>query len=143
MTDFPTLPTFSYSSTSEIPTLLFTWSLKKIPLSGGASLYRPSYGVPTHSQIPPMQNFTLLLYYFVLNFLTLFHLPVCSCILDQEKQQDLKWMLSMWLQNSPDFSFGTAFMKVKHIKIYALTVYNNVFLLVCKNVILWHYNRQF
>ena len=52
-------------------------------------------------------------------------------------------MLSMWLQNSPDFSFGTAFMKVKHIKINGLTVYNNLFLLVGKNVILWHYNRQF
>ena len=39
----------------------------------------------------------------------------------------------MWLQNSPDFSFGTAFMKVKHIKINALTVYNNFFLLVLTN----------
>ena len=38
MTDFPTL---SYSSTCEIPTLLYTWSQKKVPLSGGASPYRP------------------------------------------------------------------------------------------------------
>ena len=52
-------------------------------------------------------------------------------------------MLSMWLQNFPDFSFGTAFMKVKHIKINALTVYNNFNVLVCKNVFLWHYNRRF
>ena len=28
------------------PTLLYTWSLKKVPLSGGASPYRPSQKVP-------------------------------------------------------------------------------------------------
>ena len=33
MTDFPT---HFYTSTCEIPTLLYTWSLKKVPLSGGA-----------------------------------------------------------------------------------------------------------
>ena len=38
MTDFPTL---SYTSTSEIPTLSYTWSLKKVPLLGKASPYRP------------------------------------------------------------------------------------------------------
>ena len=43
MTDFPTL---LYISTCEIPTLFYTWSLKKVPLSGRASLYRPLYGVP-------------------------------------------------------------------------------------------------
>ena len=37
MTDFPAL---LYTSTCEIPTLLYTKSLKKVPLSGGASLYR-------------------------------------------------------------------------------------------------------
>ena len=31
-----------YTLTSEIPTLSYTWSQKKVPLSGGASLYRPS-----------------------------------------------------------------------------------------------------
>ena len=41
MTDFPTL---LYPSTSEIATLSYTSSLKKIPLPGGASPYRPSYG---------------------------------------------------------------------------------------------------
>ena len=33
MTDFPTL---SYTTTSKIPTLSYSWSLKKVPLSGGA-----------------------------------------------------------------------------------------------------------
>ena len=33
MTDFPTL---LYTSTCEIPTLFYTWSLKKVPLLGGA-----------------------------------------------------------------------------------------------------------
>ena len=37
MADFPTL---LYSSTSESPNLLFTWSLKKVPLSGGVFPYR-------------------------------------------------------------------------------------------------------
>ena len=32
-TDFPTLP---YTSTSEIPTLSYTWGPKKVPLSGEA-----------------------------------------------------------------------------------------------------------
>ena len=36
-TDFSTL---SYNSTREISTLSYTWSLKKIPLSGGASPYK-------------------------------------------------------------------------------------------------------
>ena len=36
MTNFPT---HLYTSTSEIPTLLYTLSLKKVPLSGGASPY--------------------------------------------------------------------------------------------------------
>ena len=43
MTDFPTL---LYTSTCKIPTLLNTRSLKKVPLSGGASPYRPLWGVP-------------------------------------------------------------------------------------------------
>ena len=38
MTDFPTL---SYTSAREIPTLLYTRSLKKAPLSGGVSPYSP------------------------------------------------------------------------------------------------------
>ena len=43
MTDFPTL---LYTSTRETPTLSYAWSMKKVPLSGGAYPYRPSYGVP-------------------------------------------------------------------------------------------------
>ena len=35
-----------YTSASEIPTISYTWSLKKITLSGGASSYWPSKGVP-------------------------------------------------------------------------------------------------
>ena len=47
MTDFPTL---IYTSTCEIPTLLYTWSLKKVPLLGGASPYRPlQYPFPSPS----------------------------------------------------------------------------------------------
>ena len=41
MTDPPTL---LYTSTCEIPTLLYPWSLKKVALSGGASPYH--YGQP-------------------------------------------------------------------------------------------------
>ena len=37
MTDFPSL---LYASTCDIPTLLYAWSLKKVPLSGGAYPYR-------------------------------------------------------------------------------------------------------
>ena len=43
MTYFPVL---LYTLTSDIPTLLYTRSLKKLPPSGGASLYKPLYGVP-------------------------------------------------------------------------------------------------
>ena len=45
MTVFPTL---SYTSTSKIPTLnlSYTWSLEKVNRSGGASPYRPLWGVP-------------------------------------------------------------------------------------------------
>ena len=42
LTDFPTL---SYTSTSEFRSLSHTRSLKKVPLSGGPSLYRPLSGV--------------------------------------------------------------------------------------------------
>ena len=41
MTDFPTLLNIS---TSKIPTLSYTWSLKNVPLSGGASPYRTLKG---------------------------------------------------------------------------------------------------
>ena len=44
MTDFSSL---LYTSTCEIPTLLYTWSLKYVPFSGGASPYRPLSGVPS------------------------------------------------------------------------------------------------
>ena len=47
-TDFPAL---SYTSFSEIPTLSYTWSLKKVFLSGEAS-YRPLWGVPRGLQSP-------------------------------------------------------------------------------------------
>ena len=50
MTDFTTL---SYTSTSEIPALSYTWSLKRLPLLGGASPYRPLYRVPPP---PPHQT---------------------------------------------------------------------------------------
>ena len=43
MVDFATL---SFTSTIEIPTLSYTWSLIKVPHSGGASPYRPLWGVP-------------------------------------------------------------------------------------------------
>ena len=43
MTDFPIL---LYISTSETPTLLYTWSLKKIHLSDGASPYWPLWEEP-------------------------------------------------------------------------------------------------
>jgi len=39
-------PLLSYTSTSEIRTLLYIWSLKKEPLSGGASPYGPDLEVP-------------------------------------------------------------------------------------------------
>ena len=44
MTDFPTLLN---TSGSTIPTLSYSWSLKKVPLSGGAFPYRTLKGVPT------------------------------------------------------------------------------------------------
>ena len=43
MTDFITL---SFTSNREIPTFSSAWNLKKVPLSGGASLYRILKGVP-------------------------------------------------------------------------------------------------
>ena len=46
MTDFPTL---WYVATSEIPTLSFTWSLKKVPRSGGASR------IGHHREYPPAE----------------------------------------------------------------------------------------
>ena len=49
MTDFTTL---SYTSTSEIPTPSYTWSLKRLPLLGGAFPYRPLYRVPPPPQTP-------------------------------------------------------------------------------------------
>ena len=51
MTDFTTL---SYTSTSEIPALSYTWSLKRLPLLGGAFPYRPLYRVPPAP--PPPQT---------------------------------------------------------------------------------------
>ena len=51
MTDFPTLLN---TSTSEIHTLSYTWSLEKWSLSGGAFPYRPLQevppGAPRHSE---------------------------------------------------------------------------------------------
>ena len=38
-------PIISYTSRNEIPTLSYTWSLKQIPLSGGASPHRSLKGV--------------------------------------------------------------------------------------------------
>ena len=48
---FPTLP---YTSTSEIPTLSYTWSLKMVPFLGGASLH----STPGHKQ-PKAQHESL------------------------------------------------------------------------------------
>ena len=53
MIDFPT---FLYASTCEIPTLLYTWSLKKVPLSGRAPRIGHKREYP-----PPPREFTLLL----------------------------------------------------------------------------------
>ena len=38
--------TLLYASTREIPTLLYTSSLKRVPLLGAASPYSPLLGVP-------------------------------------------------------------------------------------------------
>ena len=43
----------SYTSTSEIPTLLYTWSPKNVPISGGASPYWLFLGVPLPPHPPP------------------------------------------------------------------------------------------
>ena len=40
------IPTLLYTLTSDIPSLSYTRSLKKLPPSGGTSLYKPLYGVP-------------------------------------------------------------------------------------------------
>ena len=50
-TDPTAFATNLYTSTSEIPTPLGL-SLQKVPLSGGASTYRPLKGVPS----PPLQD---------------------------------------------------------------------------------------
>ena len=59
MTDFPTL---SYTSTSDFSNLSYNiiWSLKKVPLSGRASLYRPLSGV---TRAFPSQGKSYLLQY--------------------------------------------------------------------------------
>ena len=41
---------FPCTFTGEVPTLLYTWSWKKVPPSGGDSAYRPLYGVPPGSR---------------------------------------------------------------------------------------------
>ena len=48
MSDFPIL---LYSSARDIPPLLYNGSLKKVPLSGEATPYKPLTGVP-----PPRDN---------------------------------------------------------------------------------------
>ena len=60
MTVFPAL---SYTSTREIPTLLYTSSVKKVPLSGGAYPYSPLLRVSAPP--PPHPGFC----YFSLNLL--------------------------------------------------------------------------
>ena len=57
MTDFPAL---LYTSTSKISTLSYTWSLKKISLSDGASPHRPLWGVPPSSPRPRRAAFSKL-----------------------------------------------------------------------------------
>ena len=44
------LPLHILTPTSEIPPLSWTWGLYKVPLSGGASLYRALWGVPPGSK---------------------------------------------------------------------------------------------
>ena len=54
--------TLSYTSSSEIPPLSCTWSLKKVRLSGeGPPTYRPLWGVPPgiRACLPSGQNITL------------------------------------------------------------------------------------
>ena len=41
-------PFYILQKVTEIPTLSYTWGLKKIPLSGRTFPYRPSWGVPPH-----------------------------------------------------------------------------------------------
>ena len=57
MTDFSAL---LYTSTSKISTLSYTWSLKKISLSDGASPHRPLWGVPPSSPRPRRAAFSKL-----------------------------------------------------------------------------------
>ena len=40
-TEMTVFPILLYTSTSEIPNLSYTWGLKKVPLPGGTSPYRP------------------------------------------------------------------------------------------------------
>ena len=55
MTDFPTL---SYTSAPEIPILSYAWRLKKVPLTGGASPYKPLQGEPPSSPGPSSKEKT-------------------------------------------------------------------------------------
>ena len=65
------------TSTSEITSLSYTWSLKKIPLSGGASLYGPLKEVPIPSGIQALS-----LHRFLRQD-TLLHLVYLSCLSTQ------------------------------------------------------------
>ena len=55
MTDFITL---SYTSAREIPTLSYTGNLKKVPLLGGSSPYRPESPSPWHNILSPFFSYT-------------------------------------------------------------------------------------
>ena len=55
MTDFPTL---LYTSTSKIPTLSYTWGLKKVLLLGGTSPYRPLCILYTSTSKIPTLSYT-------------------------------------------------------------------------------------
>ena len=38
----------------QVKSLSYTWSLKKVPLSGGASRYKPLHGIPPHGCLTPL-----------------------------------------------------------------------------------------
>ena len=61
---------YSCNSTSEIPTLSYTWSPKKVPLSGGASRYRPSKGVPPELKLSQKADSGLYCHWTIARFLS-------------------------------------------------------------------------
>ena len=52
-------PSFFYTSAREVPTVLYTSSPKRVPLSGGAFPYGPFQGVPSPTSFPGLFPFEL------------------------------------------------------------------------------------